>query len=77
MSDLSNKDRASWAMEALKRFDEICPCDLNEDAVETASADLMANIFHLLAQSGHEPWDSVERAMGHYRNEIEEDDGRR
>jgi len=73
MSVLSNKERAGWAMEALKRFDEVCPCGLDEDGVKTASVDLMANIFHLLARAGHEPRASVERAMGHYRNELEEE----
>ena len=80
MSDIGNKERAAWAMEALKRFDEVCPCGLSDDPedVESACADLIADIFHLLDSvwdgEGPEPDSVVRTAMGHYSRECEEEE---
>jgi len=73
MSVIDNKFRAQWAMETLRRFDEICPSGLEDDDFETASVDLMVNIFHLLGQSGLDPWETIRRAMEHYLNELDEE----
>ena len=66
-------------MEALKRFDEVCPCGLSDDPedVESVCGDLIANIFHLLDSiwdgEGSEPDSVVRKAMLHYNRESEEE----
>ena len=72
---VTNKTRATWVMEALKRFNEVSPCGMSWDreGVEILAGDLMADIYHLLAQEGIDPWSVVERAEGHFNTERDDE----
>jgi hypothetical protein len=72
----SNKDKAEWAMGALRRFNELCPGDLSDDPadIRMVAGDLIADIFHLLQSKKISPASVVSEAATYYEYEKGEEE---
>ncbi len=65
-----NNHRARWAVAALETFARSTGLDLEEDGKETAIMDLLADLMHLSDIEGMNFDVLIERARGHYINEV-------
>ncbi len=62
-ADFTNGDRAVTALEALCCFQ--IACGMNEDT-DTASADLICNLLHLVYSEGHDPKQVLQNGIEHF-----------
>lgn len=70
MDDVTNADRAWWALGALAIFIEDTGVDTPEDAI----ADLIADLLHVGRSFEFDADALVSRALGMVATEVEEDD---
>ena len=61
--DCTNGRRATFANTALDVFQN--SCSMTED-VDTAAADLICDLLHLVHASGRQPLGTLESALGHF-----------
>jgi hypothetical protein len=62
-----NGDRGARAKLALDCFQIACGM---EEEVDTASADLICNLLHLVHSEGHDPRIVLQRGLGHFLCEV-------
>jgi phage terminase small subunit len=70
LAEITNADRASWALSALEDFTLATKVDDATDAV----ADLIADLLHLARARGLDPNGLVNRAVKVMQAEVEEDE---
>ena len=70
ISDVTNADRAGWALFALGDFVGRTRVDDEEDAIQ----DLITNLLHLARGHGLSPERVISRAMGAMEVEVAEDE---
>lgn len=69
MDDVSNADRAAWALATLTAFGEIT----GVDEYDTAIGDLICDLHHFADQEGIDWQEVLDRADMHYTAEVEEE----
>ena len=69
MIEITNAERAGWALNALTGFVEATSVDTARDAI----ADLMTNLLHLARASGLDAQLLARQAMGAMAEELAED----
>jgi hypothetical protein len=68
MVDVTNRERADWANDALEAFMETTGCD-----VEDALADLLCDLMHWADRHDQDFSEECRRAIGHYEAEVEDE----
>jgi hypothetical protein len=69
----NNMDRAGFAHRALDEYVRHTRADPSDGDVEEKATDLIGDLMHLLALTGHDPYDVIERAKDHFYAEINGD----
>ncbi|MEQ1694753.1 MAG: hypothetical protein ABL901_02835 [Hyphomicrobiaceae bacterium] len=70
MRDLTNKDRAEFALRAVQAFREVCKGTPND--VHEAIGDLLCNLAHLCDAEGISPHSIFEGALWTHADEVKE-----
>lgn len=70
LADVTNSDRARWALGALEPFTK----QTRSDEAGEAIGDLMTNLMHLARLRGLDAHSLVERAARGFDEEVDEDD---
>lgn len=74
MKDPTNKDRARWALAAVKEYARIVGDDIEEEeGLETAISDLLADLRHLCDKRGISFYICDHRGHEHYTEEVVEE----
>jgi hypothetical protein len=71
MPEPTNKDRAGWAHEALRRFGEIT--GVGDEDLKTQISDLVADLMHLAKIESVDFDDVLDSARMHYEAELDEE----
>lgn len=69
----NNMDRAGFAHRALDEFVRCTRADPADGDIEEKIGDLIADLMHLLALTGHDPYGPVDRGADHFYAEINGD----
>lgn len=64
---VTNKDRVHWAARSLQKFMELTGCE-REDAL----GDLLCDLMHWARQNGYDFDFALQRAYGHFEEELAE-----
>jgi len=77
MSDICNEDRAAWALDTLEHFAGLTGLDrsgdFTPDNIETALADLLANLRHLCREKSVDFDDLASGSRGVFEEELAEE----
>ena len=69
MLEPNNHDRAGFAHRALDEFARITRSEPGDD-VEQVAGDLVCDLMHLMALTGHDPYAIIDSAIGHFVAEL-------